>query len=109
MKKYNKLDEEFATNLVTWSDVIRKTFFEGGVDELISTRRLDHIAKAYAIFDDKMKSIELCVSRFDEDTKESFIDLYTKIDAGIDPLDETERTEIDQDDADRSSVGDGSF
>ena len=109
MKKYNKLDEEFATNLVTWSDVIRKTFFEGGVDELISTRRLDHIAKAYAIFDDKMKSIELCVSRFDEDTKDSFIDLYTKIDAGIDPLAETERTEIDQDDADRSSVGDGSF
>ena len=56
-----------------------------------------------------MKSIELCVSRFDEDTKDSFMDLYTKIDAGIDPLDETERTEIDQDDADRSSVGDGSF
>ena len=89
MQKYNKVDEEFASNLVTWADVIRKTFFEGGVDELISTRRLDHIAKAYAIFDDKMKSIELCVSRFDEDTKESFIDLYTKIDAGVDPLAET--------------------
>ena len=89
MQKYNKVDEEFATNLVTWAEVIRKTFFEGGVDELISTRRLDHIAKAYAIFDDKMKSIELCVSRFDEDTKESFIDLYTKIDAGVDPLAET--------------------
>ena len=104
MKKYDKVDEEFADNLVTWADVIRKTFFEGGVDELISTRRLDHIVKAYAIFDDKMKSIELCVSRFDEDTKESFMDLYTKIDAGIDPL--TERTEIEQDDADQSSVGD---
>lgn len=89
MQKYNKVDEEFASNLVTWADVIRKTFFEGGVDELISTRRLDHIAKAYAIFDDKMKSIELCVSRFDEDTKESFMDLYTKIDAGVDPLAET--------------------
>jgi hypothetical protein len=98
MQKYNKVDEEFATNLVTWAEVIRKTFFEGGVDELISTRRLDHIAKAYAIFDDKMKSIELCVSRFDEDTKESFIDLYTKIDAGVDPLDEP--TEIEQDDDD---------
>ena len=109
MKKYNKVDKEFATNLVTWAEVIRKTFFEGGVDELISTRRLDHIAKAYAIFDDKMKSIELCVSRFDEDTKESFIDLYTKIDAGVDPLAETEPTEIEIDDADRSSVGDGSF
>ena len=93
MKKYNKLDEEFATNLVTWSDVIRKTFFEGGVDELISTRRLDHIAKAYAIFDDKMKSIELCVSRFDEDTKSAFLDLYSKIDAGVDPLVETELEE----------------
>ena len=104
MKKYDKVDEEFADNLVTWAEVIRKTFFEGGVDELISTRRLDHIVKAYAIFDDKMKSIELCVSRFDEDTKESFMDLYTKIDAGIDPL--TERTEIEQDDADQSSVGD---
>ena len=107
MQKYNKVDEEFASNLVTWADVIRKTFFEGGVDELISTRRLDHIAKAYAIFDDKMKSIELCVSRFDEDTKESFLDLYSKIDAGVDPL--AEPTEIEQDDADRSSVGDGSF
>ena len=107
MKKYDKVDEEFADNLVTWADVIRKTFFEGGVDELISTRRLDHIVKAYAIFDDKMKSIELCVARFDEDTKESFMDLYTKIDAGVDPL--AEPTEIEQDDADRSSVGDGSF
>ena len=106
MQKYNKVDEEFATNLVTWAEVIRKTFFEGGVDELISTRRLDHIAKAYAIFDDKMKSIELCVSRFDEDTKESFIDLYTKIDAGVDPLDES--TEIEQDDDDRS-FNDGSY
>ena len=97
MKKCDKVDEEFADNLVTWAEVIRKTFFEGGVDELISTRRLDHIVKAYAIFDDKMKSIELCVARFDEDTKESFMDLYTKIDAGVDPLAETESTEVDED------------
>ena len=90
MKKYGSVDEEFATNLVTWAEVIRKTFFEGGVDEVISTRRLDHIAKAFAIFDDKMKSIELCVNRFDDDTKESFMDLYTKIDAGVDPLAESE-------------------
>ena len=107
MKKYNKVDKEFATNLVTWAEVIRKTFFEGGVDELISTRRLDHIAKAYAIFDDKMKSIELCTARFDTDTADSFLDLYSKIDAGVDPL--AEPTEIEIDDADRSSVGDGSF
>ena len=86
MKKYGKVDTDFATNLVTWSEVIRKTFYDGGVDEVISTRRLDHITKAFAIFGDKMKSIELCVARFDEETKESFLDLYTKIDEGVDPL-----------------------
>jgi len=83
MKKYGSVDEEFAKNLVTWADVIRKTFYDGGVDEVISTRRLDHIVKAFTIFGDKMQSIELCVARFDEDTKESFLDLYTKIDAGV--------------------------
>ena len=83
MKKYGKVDEDFATNLITWAEVIRKTFYDGGVDEVISTRRLDHIVKAYAIFGDKMEAIELCVARFDEDTKESFLDLYTKIDAGV--------------------------
>ena len=88
MKKYGKVDEDFAVNLVTWAEVIRKTFADGGVDEIISTRRLDHIVKAFAIFGDKMKGIELCVSRFDEDTKESFMDLYTKIDAGVNPLEE---------------------
>ena len=84
MKKYGAEDTEFAKNLVTWADVIRKTFYDGGVDEVISTRRLDHIVKAFAIFGDKMQAIELCVARFDEDTKVSFLDLYTKIDAGID-------------------------
>ena len=83
MKKYGAVDNEFADNLVTWADVIRKTFYDGGVDEVISTRRLDHIVKAFAIFGDKMKSIELCVARFDDDTKASFMDLYTKIDAGV--------------------------
>ena len=94
IRKYCSSDTDvdldgFATNLVTWSEVIRKTFFDGGVDELISTRRLDHIVKAFAIFGDKMKSIELCVARFDEDTKASFMDLYTKIDAGVDVSGET--------------------
>ena len=88
MKKYGAVDEDFATNLVTWSEVIRKTFFDGGVDELISTRRLDHIAKSFSIFKDKQKSIELCVSRGDQDTKESFLELYSKIDAGVNPLEE---------------------
>ena len=83
MKKYGAEDEGFAKNLVTWADVIRKTFYDGGVDEVISTRRLDHIVKAFAIFGDKMQAIELCVARFDEDTKVSFLDLYTKIDAGV--------------------------
>ena len=83
MKKYGVSDDEFAKNLVSWADVIRKTFYDGGVDEVISTRRLDHIVKAFAIFGDKMQAIELCVARFDEDTKVSFLDLYTKIDAGV--------------------------
>jgi len=83
MKKYGVEDDEFAKNLVNWADVIRKTFYDGGVDEVISTRRLDHIVKAFAIFGDKMQAIELCVARFDEDTKVSFLDLYTKVDAGV--------------------------
>ena len=92
MTKYNKVDEDFAENLVTWADVIRKTFYDGGIDEVISTRRLDHIVKAFAIFDDKMKSIELCVARFDDDTKESFLDLYTKIDADLLETEENDPT-----------------
>ena len=89
MKKYGEVDEEFVTNLVTWAEVIRKTFYDGGVDEIISTRRLDHIVKAFTIFKDKM-TVEMCVARFDEDTKESFIDLYTKVDAGVMTSEETE-------------------
>ena len=100
MTKYGKMDKKFATNLCTWAEVIRKTCYEGGVDEIISTRRLDHIAKAFSIFTDKLKSVELCVSRFDEDTKESFLNLYTKIDAGVDvnTLKEVnEQTEVEAD------------
>ena len=95
MKKYGTVDKEFADNLVTWAEVIRKTFYDGGVDEVISTRRLDHIVKAFAIFGDKMQSIEMCVARFDEDTKESFMDLYTKIDAGISMEEETSNPLLD--------------
>jgi hypothetical protein len=96
MKKYEKVDEAFATNLVTWAEVIRKTFYDGGIDELISTRRLDHIVKAFAIFGDKMESIELCVARFDDDTKASFLDLYTKIDAGVITSDEEDKVDDPQ-------------
>ena len=82
LKSAGKSDDKFANNLVTWADVIRKTFKDGGVDEIISTRRLVHIAEAYAIFKNKMKAIEVCTNRFDESTKTSFVDLYTKVDSG---------------------------
>jgi len=77
-------DVDFASNLVTWADIIRKTYYEGGVDEIISTRRLVHIVEAFSIFKDKMKAIELCTNRFELDTKTSFLDLYTKVDGGED-------------------------
>ena len=77
-----KKDDKFAHNLVTWADVIRKTYNDGGVDEIISTRRLVHIAEAYGIFKNKMKAIAVCTNRFDDDTKTSFTDLYTKVDSG---------------------------
>ena len=83
LKSAGKKDDKFATNLVTWADVIRKTYKDGGVDEIISTRRLVHIAEAYSIFNNKMKAIEVCTNRFDDDTKTSFTDLYTKVDAGV--------------------------
>jgi hypothetical protein len=83
LKSAGKADDKFATNLVTWADVIRKTYKDGGVDEIISTRRLVHIAEAYSIFKSKMKAIEVCTNRFDNDTKTSFVDLYTKVDAGV--------------------------
>ncbi len=85
VKQFEKLElndtEEFATNLVTWADVIRKSFYEGAIDELISTRRLVAITEAFKMFENKLKSIEMCVSRFDSETKSTFIDLYTKVDA----------------------------
>jgi MoxR-like ATPase len=76
-------DEKFVENLVKWADIVRQTFENGGIDEIISTRRLVHIAKAYKIFNDRMKAIELCVNRFDTDTKMAFLDLYSKVDAEV--------------------------
>jgi len=78
-----RTDDEFAEKLVTWADVIRKTFSEGGVDEIISTRRLVHICKTYGVHGDRMKAVSLCLNRFDTDTKMSFLDLYTKLDAPV--------------------------
>ena len=85
METSGKLDGEFADNLVTWSDIIRTTFKDGGVDDLISTRRLVHIARTYGIFGDRAKAIELCISRFDEDTRVAFLDLYSKVDSKVVP------------------------
>ena len=82
LSSVGRADSEFAEKLVTWADVIRKTFMDGGCDEVISTRRLVHIVETYGIFGDKMKAITLCLNRFDDDTKASFVDLYTKVDAG---------------------------
>ena len=78
-----KPDSEFADNLTKWADIIRKTFMDGGIDELIATRRLVHIVKAYAVFGDRMKAIQMCINRFDDETKSAFIDLYTKVDAEV--------------------------
>jgi hypothetical protein len=88
-------DKEYCEKLVDWADIIRKTFYDGGVDEVISTRRLVHIAKAYSIFGDRMTAIDMCINRFDEDTKQSFRELYAKIDSGV----LTETTEEYPDDA----------
>lgn len=85
-------DDDFANKLVRWADIIRKTYYDGGVDEVISTRRLVHVSKAFSIFQDKLKAIELCIARFDEDTKQSFKELYGKVDADVD-VDVEEKTE----------------
>jgi MoxR-like ATPase len=84
MEKAGKVDEEFADKLTTWAEIIRKTFYDGGVDELVSTRRLEHIVNAYAMFNDRSKAIQLCVNRFDADTKAAFLDLYSKVDVKAD-------------------------
>ena len=78
-----KHDENFCNRLVDWADIIRKTFFDGGVDELISTRRLVHILRAYSIFGDKAKAIQVCLNRFDDETKQAFMDLYDKVDTDV--------------------------
>ena len=74
-------DRDFCKRLVDWGDVIRKTFYDGGIEEIISTRRLVHIIRAYSIFGDKAKAIQVCVNRFDDETKQAFLELYDKIDA----------------------------
>ena len=74
-------DDNFISRLVDWADIIRKTFYDGGIDEIISTRRLVHIIRAYSIFDNKSKAIDVCTARFDDETKQAFLELYDKVDA----------------------------
>jgi len=92
MTKFGNEDTDFVEKLVTWADIIRKTFYDEGVDEVISTRRLCHIAQTYSIFNNRAKAIDLCIARFDEDTKSAFLDLYSKVDAGVENLDGTNET-----------------
>ena len=92
MSNLGCLDEEYAVKLVDWADLIRKTFYDGGVDEIISTRRLVHIVNAFSIFKNRMKSISMCVARFDDQTKDTFMDLYSKLDETV-TLEETEEVE----------------
>ena len=74
-------DRDFCKRLVDWADIIRKTFYDGGIEEIISTRRLVHIIRAYSIFGNKAKAIDVCTARFDDETKTAFIELYDKVDA----------------------------
>ena len=83
MSHYGLKDTGYTSNLVKWADVIRRTFNDGGIDEIIATRRLVHIINAFAIFKNKLKAVEVCINRFDTDTKNSFLDLYTKVDSGV--------------------------
>ena len=95
MDKYSAIDADFAEKLVQWAETIRKTYEDGGVEDIVSTRRLCHIVQSFAIFKDKMKAIQLCVNRFDEDTKEAFMDLYTKVDASVGSVEEQPTRSID--------------
>ena len=99
MQRADCVDEDFATHLVTWSDGIRKTYKDGAIDEIVSTRRLEHIVNAFAVFKDKVKAITLCTNRFDADTKQAFIDLYSKVDP-------ENPSQEDDDFSDDSNVGD---
>ena len=89
-------DADFCKRLSDWADIIRKTFYDGGIEEIISTRRLVHIVKAYSIFNDKEKAISVCVNRFDDDTKQAFLELYDKVDVDFDLTATGEKVYVDQ-------------
>ena len=91
----NVVAPDFCKRLVDWGDIIRKTFYDGGIEEIISTRRLVHIIRAYSIFNDKSKAIEVCVNRFDDETKQAFMELYDKVDADFVMPSESSEDNID--------------
>ena len=97
------VDQDFCDKLVDWADIIRKTYYEGGIEDVITTRRLVHIVNAYRMFGDKLKSITMCISRFDEETRNSILDLYTKVDEGVhlesgEEVEETSENPVDETD-----------
>ena len=92
----NVKDTDFCKRLTDWADIIRKTFYDGGIEEIISTRRLVHIIRAYSIFQDKEKAIQVCVNRFDDETKQSFLELYDKVDVDFDLTATGEKFPVDQ-------------
>jgi hypothetical protein len=104
----NVKDSDFCKRLADWSDVIRKTFYDGGIDEIISTRRLVHIIRAYAIFKDKAKAIQVCVNRFDDETKRAFLELYDKIDVDF-QLPKEENSELELTIEDKHTVHSPTF
>ena len=101
MELTGSVDSDFVEKLVDWADIIRKSYYEGAIDDVVTTRRLVHIVNAFRMFGDKIKSITMCISRFDEETRMSILDLYTKIDAGVDlnsenPVDESVSSEYNE-------------
>ena len=101
MELTGAVDSDFVEKLVDWADIIRKSYYEGAIDDVVTTRRLVHIVNAFRMFGDKIKSITMCISRFDEETRMSILDLYTKIDAGVDlnsenPVDESVSSEYNE-------------
>ena len=97
-----EVDSEFTKKLVDWADIIRKTYYEGGIEDVITTRRLVHIVNAFRMFKDRLKSIEMCISRFDIETRNSILDLYSKIDAGVNLNEEAEVSDSEENPVDES-------
>ena len=95
-KQVNVSDVDFCKHLCDWADIIRKTFYDGGIDEVISTRRLVHIIRAYSIFGNKEKAMQVCINRFDDETKQAFLELYDKVDGDFEYTASGEKVPLDQ-------------